>query len=256
MKRALVTLLACAVALPALAQDAAADWDLIVDPARELTLASLDFGGNALALRCQAGGLDFLLTGTPVSTKDVRTVRVSAGAITDEPQSWQTHSGMPVLSASEPERLARQLRAGGDLDLRIEPEAAGERATRFRLTTPPSAASLDRVLSACGVPLTDDWDVRPRATLGLITWIRHPLPEFPMAAVARQVRVASVRVACVVPADGRLNGCRVMSETPGGLGFGRNALVAARSSRVAVPDSAISDVGKVIVFNIRFHAPE
>jgi len=32
--------------------------------------------------------------------------------------------------------------------------------------------------------------------------------------------------------------------------------VAARSSRVAVPDSAISDVGKVIVFNIRFHAPE
>ena len=258
MKRPLVTLLACAVALPALAQDAAEDWDLIVDPARELTLASLDFGGNALALRCQSGALDLLLTGTPESTEDSRIVRVTAGGISNERQSWRTHAGMPVLSASEPERLARQLRAGGDLDLRIEPEATGERALRFRLTTPPSAASLDRVLSACGAALTDDWDVRPRAASGTITWVRHLLPEHPIAAVARQVPLAAVRVACVVPADGRLNECRVMSETPGGLGFGRNALVAARGSRVAVPDSAdsaVSDVGKVIVFNIRFRAP-
>lgn len=131
MKRTLIALLACATAMPALAQDGAEDWDLTVDPARQLTLASLDFGGNALALRCQAGVLDFLVTGTPVSTEAVRTVRVTAGGIADERQAWQTQPGLPVLSAYEPDRLARQLRAGGDLDLRIEPVATGERALRF-----------------------------------------------------------------------------------------------------------------------------
>lgn len=248
-------LLGLAAASPALAQDATEDWDLAVDPARELTLASLDFGDNALALRCQAGVLDFLVTGTPVSTASVRTVRVTAGGIAGERQAWQTQPGLPVLSASEPDRLARQLRAGGDLDVRIEPASAGERPLRFRLTLPPSAASLDRVLSACGASLTDEWDLRPRAA-GSVTWAQQVLPEYPEEGAARNIGLASVRLACIVPANGRLNECRVLYEAPEGLGFGRNALVAARNSSVALPDGDLSDVGKVILFNMRFRTPE
>lgn len=244
-----------ATASPTLAQDTAEDWDLTVDPARQLTLASLDFGDNALALRCEAGVLDFLLTGTPVSTEAVRTVRLTAGGIVDERQAWQTQPGLPVLSASEPDRMARQLRGGGDLDVRIEPAATGERALRFRLTLPPSAGSLDQVLSACGASLADEWDLRPRAA-GSITWAHHVLPEYPEAAVMRDVALASVRLACIVPADGRLEECRVLYEAPDGLGFGRNALAAARSSRVRLPAGDLSDVGKVVLFTMRFRGPE
>jgi hypothetical protein len=238
------------------AQEPTEDWDLTVDPARQLTLASLDFGTNALALRCQAGALDLLLTGAPLSTEDFRIVRVNAGGIADERQSWRTHAGIPVLSASEPDRLARQLRAGGDLELRIEPQAAGERAVRFRLTTPSSGVSLDRVLSACGAPLSDDWDLRPRASTQNLVWEHQALPEYPVAATVRRVPLATVRIACLVPADGRLNECRILSETPERLGFGRNALAAARNSRVALPENESDLVGKVVVYNIRYRAPE
>jgi hypothetical protein len=248
-------LIGLAAASPTLAQDAAEDWDLAIDPAQELTLASLDFGGNVLALRCKAGVLDFLLTGTPVSTEAVRTVRVTAGGISDERQAWQTQPGLPVLSASEPDRLARQLRAGGDLDVRIEPVATGERALRFRLTLPASVASVDRVLSACGASLADEWDLRPRAG-GNVTWAQQVLPEYPEVAVMSGIALASVTLACIVPASGRLDECRVLYEAPKGLGFGRNALTAARRSSVALPVGDLSDVGKVVTFNMRFRLPE
>jgi TonB family protein len=244
-----------AAASSAFAQDSAEDWDLTVDPTRQLTLASLDFGNNALVLRCQAGVLDFLVTGTPVSTESARTVRVSAGGIANETQRWQTQPGLPVLSASEPDRLARQLRAGGDLDVRIEPAAAGERPMRFRLNLPASAGSLDRALSACGASLADEWDLRPRAAGGL-TWAQQVLPEYPEAAATRDIGLASVRLACIVPANGRLEECRVLYEAPDGLGFGRNALVAARNSSVALPAGDLSDVGKVVTFSMRFRSPE
>lgn len=256
MKRPLVALFVSAVALPALARDTAEDWSLTVDPAQRLTLATLDFGGNALAFRCKAGVLDFLLTGTPLSTEEFRIVRVTTGGIAGERQSWRTHANLPVLSASEPDRLARQLRAGGDLELRIEPEAAGERPLRFHLTTPPSTASLDRVLSACGAPLADEWDLRPRASSQNLVWEHSALPEYPVAATGRRVPLATVRIACVVPADGRLNECRVLSETPERLGFGRNALAAARNSRLALPENDPDLVGKVVVYNIRYRAPD
>lgn len=245
-----------ASASPTFAQDTAEDWDLMVDPAQRLTLATLDFGGNALAFRCKGGVLDLLLTGTSLSTEDFRIVRVTAGGIADERQRWQTHPGMPVLSASEPDRLARQLRAGGDLDLRIEPEATGERPLRFRLTTPPSPASLDRVLSACGASLTDDWDLRPRVSSQNLVWEHFAFPQYPQAAAVRRSPLASVRMACIVPADGRLNDCRVLSETTEGLGFGRNALVAARNSRVALPENDPGLVGRVVVYTVRYRAPE
>ena len=248
-------LIGLATASPAFAQDAAEDWDLAVDPAQELTLASLDFGDNVLALRCKAGVLDFLLTGTPVTTEAVRTVRVTAGGISDERQAWQTQPGLPVLSAYEPDRLARQLRAGGELDVRIEPLATGERALRFRLTLPASAASVDRVLSACGASLAHEWDLRPRAG-GSVTWAHQVPPEYPEAGAMRNIGLASVRLACIVPASGNFEECRILYEAPEGLDFGRNALAAARRSRVALPSGDLSDVGKVVQFTMRFRMPD
>lgn len=251
----LALLIAAAAAPSAHAQDPAEDWDLTVDVAQRLTMASLNFGSNAVALRCKAGGLDFLLTGVPESTELQRTVQVSVGGIADEKQYWNVHPGAPVLSASDPARLARLLRAGGDLDLRLEPTATDERPMRFHLPTPPSAGALDRVLSACGAALADDWDLRPRASSGVI-WERLVTPDYPRAALGRGVSLASVRLACVVPTNGRFRECRIVSENPDGLDFGRNALAAALRSRVTLPENDTSSVDTVVHFTVRFRGPE
>ena len=59
MNRPLITLLACAVALPALAQDAPADWDLVRDPAKKSVLAFTVFDvGLSVAFRCVDGSLN------------------------------------------------------------------------------------------------------------------------------------------------------------------------------------------------------
>ncbi|HYG27187.1 MAG TPA: hypothetical protein VD906_09785, partial [Caulobacteraceae bacterium] len=163
---------------------------------------------------------------------------------------------LAVLSASEPGRLARQLRAGGDLIVRVEPASADERPLRYQLAIPPSAAALDQVLSACGELLSDNWDLLPR--LGrdqAVTWARGPRPEFPGAAIHANSRYGTVLIGCLVPADGRLRDCRVLSETLPGVGFGENALSAALRSRVAVPENDESAVGKVLRFTIRFQMP-
>ncbi len=43
MKRPLVLLLVSGLALPALAQDAARDWDMLRDPGKKLTMAYTQF---------------------------------------------------------------------------------------------------------------------------------------------------------------------------------------------------------------------
>jgi len=251
---ALSVALACAS--PAIAQDAAEDWDLTTDPAQQLTLASLDFGGNALALRCKGGVLDFLLTGVPATTESFRTVRVTAGGIVNETQGWLTQPGLSVLSPPEPGRLARLLRAGGDLVLRVEPASEEDRPLRYQLAIPPSAAALDQVLSACGETLAQDWDLLPR--LGpdqSVTWSYQIQPEYPETAARAGMPYGVVRIGCIVPDAGRFRNCRVLSETPGDLGFGRSAMSAALQSRVALPENDASAVGKVVQFTVRFRGP-
>lgn len=259
MKRPGLIGLALSVALagasPARAQDGVEDWDLTIDPAQQVSLASLDFGGNALALRCKGGVLDFLLTGVPATTESFRTVRVTAGGIVDEPQTWLTQPGLSVLSPSEPGRLARLLRAGGELVLRVEPASADDRSLRYQLAIPPSGAALDRVLSACGEALTEDWDLRPR--LGpdqSVTWTYQTQPEYPEIAALAGAPHGVVRIACIVPDAGRFRDCRALSETPAGLGFGRSAVSAALRSQVALPENDASAVGKIVQFTVRFRA--
>lgn len=250
----LLPVMAVAVlALPAHAQDGAEDWDLTVDPAQQQTMAALNFGDNAVGLRCKAGALQFLLTGGPPSAVAERQVRVTAGAIADENQTWSSPPGLPVLFAPEPGRMARQLRSGGDLSLRVEPVDAAERTLRYRLPIPPSAASIDRVLEACGEPLTDDWDALPRLASSSLIWRTRIRPDFPARAVRAGASGGVVRLGCLLPADSRLQDCRVLSESPRGVGFGDSALRAARQSDVVLPESVA--VGQLVSFVVRFPEP-
>lgn len=250
MRVAAFTLLSAAFISPSFAQDGAEDWDLTTDAQQQLTLASLDFGDNVLALRCKSGGLELLLTGVPTTTADTRSVRVTAGLIVDEQQTWQTRAGLPVLSASEPDRLARQIRDGAELDIRVEGSAAGERIMRYRLPVPASARSVNQVLDACGRPLSDDWDRLSRAP-DLVAWAHMPVADFPEAAMRTGVEAGDVRLGCIVEVGGDLDDCRIVSESPAGADFGAEALQAAKASRVRLPPDG-AGVGSVVHFTIRF----
>lgn len=251
----LVLLAGAALALPASAQEASEDWDLTTNAEQQLTLATLDFGDNVLALRCSAGALDLLVTGAPVSTGTSRKVRVSAGAITAEEQVWIAQAGQPVLGADEPARLARQLRPGGQLDVRIEPETEAERPHRFRLTVPASANAVNAVLTACGQPLDEPRDLLMRVSHPGLNWEQPPQPQFPMMAANAGVESGAVRLSCIIAPDWTTQDCRVDLETPTGFGFGDSALAAARQAKVAPPADGIDTRGRLTRFSTRFIPP-
>ncbi|RYG89099.1 MAG: hypothetical protein EON59_02130 [Alphaproteobacteria bacterium] len=248
-----VLLLALAAAGPALAQEPGEDWDLTTNAERQLTLATLDFGDNVLALRCQAGTLDLLLTGVPVSTGATRTAVVSAGAIADESQIWTALSGQPVIGADEPARLARQLRAGGLLDVRLAPEGATDRPRRYQLTAPPSANAVNAVLTACGHPLDEPRDLIARiSTVPGPTWAYTAAAEYPVAAVSRNLPEAVVRLSCIVGPELQPQDCLVESETPTGFGFGAAAASSAERSRLAPPADGSDLRGRLLRYKVRF----
>lgn len=253
--RAVALLTAVGAASPALAQQATEDWDLTTNAEQQLTLATLDFGANVLALRCHAGALDMLLTGVPISTGATRKVQVSVGPITAEDQVWIAQSGQPVLGADEPARLARQLRAGGDLDVRLDPESPTDRSRRYRLTAPASVAAVDTVLIACGQPLDEPRDLLLRLPADEIpVWTRRPMPAYPPAAAAN-IAEAVVRVSCVIAQDWSADDCRVESENPQGHGFGDSAVAASNQARLGPPASGVDTRGRLARFSIRFVAP-
>lgn len=256
--RVFITALALglAVASPALAQEASEDWDLTTNTDQQLTLATLDFGENVLALRCRAGALDLLLTGVPVPTGETRRVRVSAGAIAAEDQIWTTQPGQPVVGASEPDRLARQLRAGGELDLRLEPEDAADRPRRFRLTAPTSTRAVNAVLTACGQPLDEPRDLIARVPAGAgPLWKTQIVPEFPPQAEAADIESGVVRLGCIVGANWKLTDCRPVVETPPGYGFGASATRAANGAEMSPPADGTDSRGRLLHFTVRFAMP-
>lgn len=247
----------CALgASPAVAQQAAEDWDLTTNAEQQLTLATLDFGANVLALRCRAGELDMLVTGVPVSTGATRKVRVLAGSIAAEDQVWIAQPGQPVLGADEPARLARQLRAGGDLDVRLDPEDPTGRSHRYRLTVPASVAAVDAVLTACGQPVDEPRDLLARVNAGPETlWADRRPVAFPDNAGALNAVPAMVRVSCIIGDDWALRDCRADMETAPGYGFGASAVAGATGSRLAPPADGTDLRGRLFRLTTRFVPP-
>lgn len=253
MRRLTLALCLLAVSSPALAQQAGEDWDLTTNADQQLSLATLDFGANVLALRCRAGELDLLLTGVPVSTGETRKARVSIGAIGAEDQLWTAQTGQPVLGADEPARLARQLRAGGELDVRLDPEDAADRPRRYRLPVPASRASVNAVLTACGQPLEEPRDLIARSAAGFLpTWVAAPQVQYPSEPGAGTVQNAMVRVSCLVGPEWGLQDCRADMERPSGFGFGDKAVAAAAQSTISPPADGVDLRGRLIRFTIRF----
>lgn len=83
-------------------------------------------------------------------------------------------------------------------------------------------------------------------------WARHPMPAYPAAALDAGVNAGSGQVRCMAQPDGRLSSCLVLSETPGGLGFGAAAVQAAGNARLAAHQLAEVREPTPVVFTVRF----
>lgn len=83
-------------------------------------------------------------------------------------------------------------------------------------------------------------------------WVRQPVIAFPLLAEALGFE-GQVRLLCNVdPGAGTLSGCRPVSETPAGLGFGDAAIAGARRARLASAPPPEGAEGGSVGFTLRF----
>ena len=90
-------------------------------------------------------------------------------------------------------------------------------------------------------------------------WVRKPTPDvvraaFPKAAIAAG-ETGRVVLSCSALADGRLEACSIVSETPEGLGFGAAALGLTRYFKMKVPEDLTVLAGSQVRIPIQFPAP-
>lgn len=234
MKRPLVTLLTCAVALPALAQDASADWDLVRDPAKKSVLAFTTFDvGLSVAFRCIDGSLNTVIAGLPASREARRTLQLGFGDNEAYDTVWSTTTSPTVVVGDFPAVLAREFRRGGVLKLTVPRGAEDGRNLRYEVELPASSGAIDEVLTSCGRPLVDPRDAIMEAIpdSGLPTgldWTRRPQPSFPSTRYASGFVVTT----CLSAPEGTLQDCVVEMEHPHDSGFGEAVLRSTRRARL------------------------
>lgn len=234
MKRALIALVACALALPTLAQDATRDWDVRRDPARKSILAFTIYdSGLSVAFRCIDESLNVVIAGLPPSRADRRTLRLKFRDAEAYDSGWTATTNNTVVVGDYPAPLARSFRLGGRLEVEVPQGAADGRTLRHVVELPASNAAIEEVLTSCGRPLVDprDAELTSITATGLpagFDWRRLPRPEFPESRYAGGYVVTT----CVANPDGTLRDCQVEMEHPQDGRFGDAVLRAIRRSRI------------------------
>ena len=240
---------ALAVALPASAQEASADWDLMREPDKKLTIAFLAFdNGLSIGARCMNNSFQVLISGLPPATGTTRTLKVAFQEEAFQDQSWNVAETPSVAISDLPSPLARDIREGGKMQIIVVGGAEGGRNLRYVLDLPASSGAVDEALQACGRPLVDPRDAELKALgddgLPLdIEWARQPRPEYPSG---RTYTRGFATVTCITSPNGALRDCVVETEHPLDGGFGAEVLYATRSARVrnkqdgSVPPGMIS----------------
>lgn len=209
------------------------DWDLAADPARSLTIASVEYAsGVALSVQCLAGDLSVGLVGLPASAATLRKFerRFDDGS----PETWYfdaaTENGLIARSA----RYARSFRGGGTLVLTAAPDGASP--VQMRLDLPAQSTILDQVITACGRALTTRYD--SALDVGPLL-LETPGVEVPPAAFRRQNLIRIVLDCLIV--DSRLTSCESESQTPQDMAAGEATARGANGRRVHVSDPAAAE---------------
>lgn len=225
----------CAFATPLAAQEA--DWDLSTAPAQELTLASLEFEGGALAaVQCQAGELNLILGGVPSSGAKTRSVLVTRADGQSRRMDLHAIEGSDLLRSSSA-RDVRFVGVGGDTTVASTEDEP--RAFRMALDLPRHSANVNNVLTACGRALEDDRDALPDAE-DLLT----RLPSLEIASLPRFHPRIQLEISCIV-SQGALTACRSDHESPSEPDVGARTARTANGVRLSLSDPAAAE-GRVL----------
>lgn len=254
----LLSLIAAIVTLSAPVQASEEDWDVVVDPARRLTTASIAYSsGQSIIVACRAGDLNVIVRGLDPDAGLSRYAEVTVDQLHPDAQNWfNLGDGAAVLSGT-PAFHARRFRTGGVLEFGVGPSGLHPRATkRFALDLPDGFEGVDQVLAACGVPLSDPRDSISRwnsfAFPGDTVWIRMARPEYPEAAAAAGIETGFAVSSCIVGPQGEPLECRVEKESDPRAGFGNAAVRSLRSARVVLGGEGGATPGQVMVATMRF----
>ncbi|HZW15570.1 MAG TPA: TonB family protein [Brevundimonas sp.] len=253
---AVIASLLALAASPAAAQDPGDDWDLTVDEAGQLTLASAGYSsGQAIAVRCKAGVIDVLVSGLPSLDGRSRYLELTLGEHPTETGYWITDGAL--IFSTTPARSARQFREGGQLKLSVAATPEADSPLRqYLFELPPRSASVDRVLETCGAPLADARDDLPRwnqpRVFSPTLWSRHPVAEYPQAAARAGIESGFAVLGCIVGEEGQLQDCRIERESDRRAGFGDAALRSMRLARLSLTSDGAPRAGEVMTLMIRF----
>ena len=150
----------CAGPTAALAQDED-DWEFQHEASLNQTVAAVRYdAGVAIVVQCRDRALSLALIGMPAGVGGLEVQARRADGRTDL-QTWVPGPAPGILMSTVPARDIRFLRGGGLYSVRTVDGAS--RALRTNFDLPTQSANLDRVLSACGWPLTNDRDQLTRA---------------------------------------------------------------------------------------------
>jgi len=236
-----------AVATTVVAQDTdTSDWTLSRNERLKAVVAGTTFSnGIGLGVRCVDRGLEVIMVGLPPIEAEQRTLGIGFG---DDPivdQSWNVAADNTVAVSELPAPLARRLREGGQIQVRVPGAGENGRNVRYVMDLPPSATAIDQTLADCGRPLVDPRDAELEAIgeSGLpadLVWKTQPRPTYPFHS--RYAKGFAV-VSCIAASDGGLRDCVVETEHPRDGHFGDATLAAARRGRLTNalnPDAEIT----------------
>lgn len=209
------------------------DWDLAADPARNLTIASVDYAsGVSLSVQCFDGGLSVGLVGLPAFAATVRQLERRFDDGRHETWYFEPATGNGLVAHNI--RYARAFRAEGGLVLTAAPDGAPP--VQIRLDLPAQSTHLDQVLSACGKALTSRFDTA--LDVGTLL-LAAPGIEVPPSALDRHDLIQIVLDCLIV--DSRLASCESESQTPQDTAAGDATARATNGKRVRVSDPAAAE---------------
>jgi TonB family protein len=85
-----------------------------------------------------------------------------------------------------------------------------------------------------------------------VRWLRPPQAEYPALALSRGIEEGRVTLECLATMSGALESCRVLSESPAGVGFGDSALAASAAARVAPTTVDGTPTESRMTFTVRY----
>ncbi len=138
------------------------DWEYEQDPSRALSVAAARYeAGLAIMVQCRQGGLTAALVGLPPELDSRIELQATRADGRNDVQTWLPAGAPGLMRSNNAARDVRFLRGGGAYTIWTPEGDAPPFRTTFDL--PTEHANLDRVLTDCGWPVTDERDLLARA---------------------------------------------------------------------------------------------